>query len=984
MADDVFSAYGKGFVGFAHTRAAHLVGDSFSDTGKLILSLGDGQTGTTKAAFDALKADIDQLTAIGKDIAKAIDKEINDAKAAVQEMAAELGASPFEVDEAMRAMTALVKLLIAYDNALTKVAEEIAKKANDGRTPEQIKDAIAGMNAPIKKALNSAGGAVAGEFDKLCKLLLNIDNAAAGLGDKLVWNYAEKRLHVDLVAVGSASLPPVNFDGASLRAFFTYKTEVKAGLEIKTKLKAGLRGDKMMDKIMPGQPPTADTDQVAITLDTKDGLTFGSGPNKRLVLPVRFSWPGIELREFALEQPAQDNDATKNRVNIVVTVAGKLGETFACVVEGGGISIRWVPGGAPDVAPKIPSGAGLRLKTSVVTGGGYLRYDEVKKEYGGSMQLQLAKIGIYAVGVLGVDPFNMVIVIGVRFSPGIQLGYGFQLSGLGGILAIERTLDSAALRDGLKDGVVGQLLFPEDPVAAAPQILNSLGKIFPPRAGGFVVGPIAELAWGPPGMRMIAARLGIVLALPDPKVVLLGAVQIGVPNVDVEPKLRVVDIRAELMGEINPDFFFLKVSLAGSKIMKLEISGDIALFIKWSDEGAFALSVGGFFPGYDAPKEIGDMRRVGIRMAPPVPWLSLSIEAYVAITSNSVQFGGKVSLLATLGPAKAEGWLALDAMFRWAPTFYFVVRVDAGIKVSAFGVTLAGVTFKGEISGDKPFRLEGHAAVEILWWDVPVDIGPLEWGEKPPAPAQQSNPLTIAAEAFKTDEAWTPLLPPEVQAMVRLDPPDAVRLYHPCGRIEARQIAVPFETDMDRIGQGKVTSRRVNLREARLGGQPAAAVWPLKDRFAAGHFLDLKDHEVLARPPYEEHVSGLGMGAARGAAFSTAVHAATAWDTICPAEPDRGGLTGVWNIPTARAAAILAAAAKTTVQAANPYLAGGPRPNETPVDLTERGMVRLVSAETLTPAAFGDVLMPASAAGLAMQEAALAGESLTTLAAGFR
>jgi hypothetical protein len=42
------------------------------------------------------------------------------------------------------------------------------------------------------------------------------------------------------------------------------------------------------NKIMPGQAPTADSDGVAITIDTTNGITFGSGPNKRLVLPVRF------------------------------------------------------------------------------------------------------------------------------------------------------------------------------------------------------------------------------------------------------------------------------------------------------------------------------------------------------------------------------------------------------------------------------------------------------------------------------------------------------------------------------------------------------------------------------------------------------------------------------------------------------------------------------------------------------------------------
>ncbi|SMO77082.1 DUF6603 domain-containing protein [Paracoccus laeviglucosivorans] len=980
MADDVFSAFGRGFTAFAHTRAADLVGDSFSDTGKLVSSLADGQQGTTKTAFDALKADVEQLTAIGKALADAIKPEIAEAKAAVQEMATELGAADFQADELARALTALGKLLVAYDNAITKVAAKVSEKAGGAMTPEQVKEAISGMHAPIKKLLNDAGGAVTGNFDKLCKLVMNVDGASDKLGDVLKWDYAQKRLSVEFASAGAASVPPLSFDGASLVAFFTYKTEFKAGIELKTKLKAGLRGDKLMDKIMPGQAPTADADAVAITLDTKDGLTFGSGKDKRLVLPVRFSYPAVELRELAIEQPAADNAENKNRVNVVFTVAGKLGDVFACVVEGGGVSIRWVDGGDPDVKPKIPSGAGLRLKTPAVTGGGYLRYDEVKEEYGGVFQLSvLNSFSVTAIGLLGTEPFNMVIVIGVRFTPAIVIGPGFTISGLGGLLAINRSLDSAALRDGLKDGVVGQLLFPADPVAAAPDILNNLGKIFPVRDGGFVIGPMAEIGWGSQA-GFVVAQLGLVISLPDPKLVLLGKVVIGVPSAKVDESLRVVDLRAELMGEITPDYFFLKVSLAKSKVFKLEITGDICIFIQWGGEGAFVISVGGFFPGYEAPKQIGEMQRVGVKFAPPVKWLSVSVQAYVAITTNTVQFGGRVSIVADLEVAKAEAWLQLDALFQWAPHFYFEIRIDAGIKVSALGVTLAGVQFQGKLAGDKPFHLEGKATVEILWWDIDVDVGPIEWGESRPAPAPQIDPIASAAQALDADTAWAPLLPAGAASIVRLSPADDTPLYHPMGQIELRQLSVPLETDIDRIGSSRVTHRRINLQAATLGGVAAGAVWPLMDRFPPGHFLDLKDHEILSRPEYEEHASGLGMGAARGASFSAGVHAGVAWNTVLP-HHDHAPILSTWLL-AGHAGKIFAASAKMRARdGVNPYLSA-PQPAPA-VQMTDRGAVRVVSAETLAiETGMAGVVMPASAAAEAVRLGQADGRELTVLSAG--
>jgi hypothetical protein len=60
---------------------------------------------------------------------------ITDATAAVKEMADELGAADFQADELARALTALGKLLVAYDNAITKVAEKVSEKASGTMTP---------------------------------------------------------------------------------------------------------------------------------------------------------------------------------------------------------------------------------------------------------------------------------------------------------------------------------------------------------------------------------------------------------------------------------------------------------------------------------------------------------------------------------------------------------------------------------------------------------------------------------------------------------------------------------------------------------------------------------------------------------------------------------------------------------------------------------------------------------------------------------
>jgi hypothetical protein len=527
-------------------------------------------------------------------------------------MANDIGTDPFTLEAAGRAATELGYLLKAFDAALDIVADKLAEEEPPGPNHDAnalaIKTAIRGIDEPWKAPFRNLAADAVKTFDALCKSVLGTDNASKDIAERILWSRAEMRIGFLLQAAGLRSIGPLGFDGASVEAFFSYLTDAKLGITVKAKLQAGLRSDKLLEKIIPGEAAAANTNQTAINLDSKDGLTFGEGKDHKLVLPVRFSFPGVELREFAIARPetkVKDN----GRIDLMTTIAGKIGDQLGVVVEGGGVTINWVGGDtAIDVQPKPPYAAGLRVSIAgVVSGGGFLRYKEDVKEYGGVLDLQFTKIGVTAIGLIGTQPFSFVVVIGVHFLPKIELSFGFTLNGLGSILAIERTMDLYALSKGLKEGAVGQLLFPENPVDAAPQILDRLATVFPPRSGGFVVGPIAELGWGSQA-GFLKARLGIVLALPDPKLVIIGALQIGVPSADAPPKLRVVDIHAELLGEITSDFFFLIVSLAPSKLAGLTISGDLGVLVRWAGGSAFAISIGGFFPKYTPPTQLIDMR----------------------------------------------------------------------------------------------------------------------------------------------------------------------------------------------------------------------------------------------------------------------------------------------------------------------------------------------------------------------------------------
>src|SRR4029453_2528451 len=81
------------------------------------------------------------------------------------------------------------------------------------------------------------------------------------------------------------------------------------------------------------------------------------------------------------------------------------------------------------------------------------------------------------------------LVIAAHLPP-IQLGFGFTMTGIGGLLGVQHTINTSALSSGLSTGSLDSFLFPQNPIANAPQIINQLRTIFPFKAGRFVFAPV--------------------------------------------------------------------------------------------------------------------------------------------------------------------------------------------------------------------------------------------------------------------------------------------------------------------------------------------------------------------------------------------------------------------------------------------------------------------------------------------------------------
>ena len=324
-----------------------------------------------------------------------------------------------------------------------------------------------------------------------------------------------------------------------------------------------------------------------------------------------------------------------------------------------------------------PTGGGLSIDAGPVRGGGYVSHKG--NEYGGVLQLAIGPIEIKAIGLISTEPFSLVLVLSVEFNPGIQLSFGFTLNGVGGLLALERTVSTDVLRASFRRGTLDGLLFPKDPVSAAPQILRTLSDSFPPDPGSFVVGPMLAIGWGAP-VSLVVAKLGVLLALPDPKIIIIGAVRVALPT----PDAAIIDLKAELYGEITPEHILLLVSLNGSKVAGFSINGDFGILIGFGDNPEFALTAGGFHPSYKPPAELKGMSRVSVDLSPPAI-VTLRAEAYFALTSNRFQLGASVQIGADVGVAGAEGHLGFDAIIRWAPRFVFEIDLSAAFRSTSSG-----------------------------------------------------------------------------------------------------------------------------------------------------------------------------------------------------------------------------------------------------------------------------------------------------------
>ena len=634
------------------------------------------------------------------------------------------------------------------------------------------------------------------------------------------------------------------------------------------------KGDGFLSKILPGTHIEADFSVIA-GISTTRGFYFSGSSTLEVRLPVHIELGPISIEALTLAAGLQNG---KIPASVGADIRALLGP-IAGVVQNMGVTatISFPPNNSGNLGPaqldigfKPPTGVGLRVAAGPIVGGGFLSFDDAKGEYIGALELSFQGVfDLKAIGIIntkmpdGSRGFALLLLVTAEFTP-IQLGYGFTLIGVGGLLGLNRSLDTEALRLGVRTGGVNSVLFPPDVIGNIVQIVSDLKAFFPIVQGHFVVAPMGKLGWGTP--TIISLELGIILDIPAPQLTIIGVLACILPEEDAP----VLKLQVNFAGGIDfaAGLIWFDASLFDSSLLIFTLSGDMALRIGWGAQKIFVISVGGFHPAFkEVPSDLTGMKRITIAL------LSgdnprLTAQTYFAITSNTVQSGARVELYAAAGGFNIYGFLGYDLLVQIVP-LHFVADIGAGIALRHGTDVIAGVSVSCQLSGPTPWHAKGEASLDL--WLFSVSVGFDEtWGDDPLSVIVQAvDVLALVVVAVSDDRNWTAALPPNAQQTVtvrKVDPPEGTLFLHPFAVLSVSQKVAPLGMAIDKFGTQKPT-----------GDTTFAITWaggnaePAREEFAIANFVTMSDSEKLSRKSFEEMPSGLTFGAGNAASTGVSV-----------------------------------------------------------------------------------------------------------------
>lgn len=651
-------------------------------------------------------------------------------------------------------------------------------------------------------------------------------------------------------------------------------------------IKPGSDADSFLQKLLSGINIKSVSD-LGFGLSNKEGFYFSGSSTLEVTLASHIELGPLMLDSVIIAIGFKDRAI---EITLGSSISAEIGPLAASVNRMGlFIPITFPENGRGNFGPvqinapqfQPPNGAGFSIDAYGLIGGGKLVFDETNGRYSGVLALKFGDVSISAIGLVdtrlpdGSENFSLIIALYIGL-PLVQLSFGFTLSGLGGMIAINRTLDTEVIRNGIKNGTLDSILFPppNSIIANTSKIISDLRAVFPPQQERFIIGPMIRIGWGTPNIAI--GEVGIFLELFDPvRIVLLGQVDMALPTA----KESIVKVHIEIVGvlDFEKKELSLQASIDAASLMVFELYGDIALLIGWGPQPQFGMALGGFHPKFAPPVPasiFADLRRLTVCINYGFV-IQFKCEGYLAITPNSLQFGAMVSVrIGISDPFEIGlfGFMGFDALFIFSP-FSFDVLIQAGLSVRAMGVTLLEVYVMFQLSGPTLWNVQGKARFKIIFFDVDVGFD-ISWGRENPALVEHINPWPSLLEDFQRAESWGSRLPASANLVESLrDLADELFvsedgesivvpiIVHPAGSLEVRQNTAPLDIVLSRFGNAPVEGYdSFSIDDVSTHDGDRLEVNPIEEFFSRGQFENLTPAQKLSIPSFEKMEAGVVTG----------------------------------------------------------------------------------------------------------------------------
>jgi hypothetical protein len=668
--------------------------------------------------------------------------------------------------------------------------------------------------------------------------------------------------------IGSVTGTRLEIGRTALEAFGLFNNNPEYGIALLIERLAlyvgGGEGDNFLNNIF--------TEPIKAEFDLKVGWTnilgfyFQGSGSLKIAIPVYKELYGLKLDVVYVALTFENGQVL---VELSADTGLEIGPFSASVSRLGLNShIKFEKGnlGPLDASIKFkpPTGIGFSIDSSGFKGGGFLSFDFDQERYVGALELTVKdKVSLKVIGILTTklpgndDGFSLLLLITAEFQP-INLGFGFTLNGVGGLIALHRTMNLNYLRDGVKANTLDNILFPTDPIANINQIISDLEGAFPVQEGRYAFGPMAIIGWGTP--TLISIELGLMIEVPNPvRIAILGVVKAILPT---EQK-SLLKLQVNFLGTLDFEakFITFDASIFASKLLSFTLEGDMAFRLKYGDNPNFLFSIGGFHPAYTPPPlQLPSLKRLTINLvAGDNPRITLT--AYFALTSNTVQFGSAVDFYYKItNKYSVVGYLGFDILIQFNP-FYLMAQIAASLALMKNGNSLASIYLGGSVAGPAPWHVKGKAELEICGITLKANFDKT-FGQPEVTTLPDVLVLPKLVEALGNRANWQASTPSSSNLLVSLRELDSTPgniVAHPFGTLGVSQKVVPLDMTINKFG----TQRPADYKKFELDiADSTGTVFEeeaLKDFFAPAEYLQLNDSAKLSRKSFEQFNSGVSI-----------------------------------------------------------------------------------------------------------------------------